>query len=197
MAPFPDGCSKTPVWHLDAARGPSTPSLDHLLGAGKQYPRDHYAESLRRLEIDYKLELRWCLHREIRRLGAAENAAHVLRCAPELVYGIYAVRHEAPRLGKVTIGVNCRNAKLRGERDDKVTMHAHEIVRHENEAASRFSAKFHDGIFDLGRIVHFRGDEPHLELRRGLDERTRKKLAGLWRGIRIVHDGSTGEPWHH
>ena len=126
-------------------------SLDHLLGAGKQYPRDHEAESLRRLEIDHKLEFRRCLHRKIRRLGAAENAAHVLRCAPELVYGIHAVRHEAPRLGKVPIGVNCRNAKLCGERDDKVTMHAHEIIRHENEAASRFSAKFRDGIFDLGR----------------------------------------------
>src|SRR5215471_4122849 len=86
--------------------------------------------------------------------AAAPNAAHVLRCAPELVYGIYAVRHEAPRLGKVPIGVNCRNAKPCGERDDKVTMHAHEIIRHENEAASRFSAKFRDGIFDLGRIVH-------------------------------------------
>src|SRR5712671_7241725 len=78
-------------------------SLDHLLGAGKQYPRDHDAESLRRLEIDHKLEFRRCLHRKIRWLGAAENAAHVLRCVPELVYGIHAVRHEAPRLSKVPI----------------------------------------------------------------------------------------------
>src|SRR6266481_8357677 len=162
MAPIPGDSSKTPVWHVDAARGPSTPSLDHLLGAGKQYPRDHEAESLRRLEIDHKLEFRRCLHRKIRRFGAAENAAHVLRCAPELVYGIHAVRYEAPRHGKVTIGVDCRNAKLCGERDDKVTMDAHEIIRHENEAASKFSAKVLDGIFDLGRIVHFHGDGPHL-----------------------------------
>src|SRR5262245_15435225 len=80
------------------------PSLDHLLGAGKQYLRDHDAESFRRLEIDYKLEFRRCLHRKIRGLGAVENAAHVLRCAPELVYGMHAVRHEASRLGKVPIG---------------------------------------------------------------------------------------------
>jgi hypothetical protein len=52
--------------------------------------------------------------------------------------------------------------KLCGERDDKVTMHGHEIIRYQNEAASRFSAKFYDGIFDLGRIVHFGGDGPHL-----------------------------------
>src|SRR5262249_14701671 len=76
-------------------------------------------------------------------------------------------------------------------------MHAHEIIWHENEAASRFSTKFRDGIFDLGPIVHFRGDGLHLELLRGLDERTRKKRAASWHGIRIVHDGNTGELWHH
>src|SRR5262245_15613222 len=122
-------------------------SLDDLLGAGKEYFWDHQAESLRRLEVDHQLEFRRCLHRKIRRPGAAGNSTHVLRCAPELVYGIHAVRHEAPRLGKVSIRVNCWSAKLCGERDDKVTMHAHEIIRHENEAASRFSAKFRDGIF--------------------------------------------------
>src|SRR5205823_10975532 len=98
-----------------------------------------------------------------------------------------------PRLGKVPIGVNCRNPKLCGERDDKVTMYAHEIIRHENEAASRFSAKFRDGIFDLGPMVHFRGDGPHLQLCRGLAERTGKKGAASWHGIRIIHDGSPGE----
>src|ERR1700751_5041464 len=172
-------------------------SLDHLLGASKQYPRDHEAESLCRLEIDHKLEFRRCLHRKIRRLGAAENAAHVLRCAPELVYGIHAVAHQAPRLGKVAIGVYCRNATLRGERDDKVTMHAHEIIRHDNQSASRFCAKVLDGIFDLRRVVHFRDDGVHLELCRGLDKRTRKKLASIWHGIRIVHDDHTGELRHH
>jgi hypothetical protein len=45
-------------------------------------------------------------------------------------------------------------------------------------------------FFDLGRIVHFRGDGPHLELRRGLDEWTGKKVAGIWHGIRIAHDAS-------
>src|SRR5204863_8538778 len=57
-------------------------SFDHGVGAGKQYLRDHEAESLRRPEIDHKLKFRRCLHRKIRRLGAADNAAHVLRCAP-------------------------------------------------------------------------------------------------------------------
>jgi hypothetical protein len=76
-------------------------------------------------------------------------------------------------------------------------MHAHEIIRHENDAASRFSAKFRDGIFDFGRIVYFRDDGLHLQLCRGLDERTGKKLAAIWHGIRIVHQGYAGELRHH
>jgi hypothetical protein len=32
MAPVPGDSPKTPVWHVDAARGPSTPSFDHLVG---------------------------------------------------------------------------------------------------------------------------------------------------------------------
>src|SRR4051794_41066351 len=36
MAPCPlIGSHQPALWHLDAARGPSTPLLDHLVGAGE------------------------------------------------------------------------------------------------------------------------------------------------------------------
>src|SRR6516225_2277612 len=38
--------SITAVWHSDAARGPSTPSFDHLVGAGKNGRRNVEAKSL-------------------------------------------------------------------------------------------------------------------------------------------------------
>jgi len=34
MAPVPGDSANTPAWHIDAAWGPSTPSLDQLVGAG-------------------------------------------------------------------------------------------------------------------------------------------------------------------
>src|SRR5215475_11783378 len=39
MAPFSGDSPETPVWHLDAARGPSTPSFNHLIGKREQFIR--------------------------------------------------------------------------------------------------------------------------------------------------------------
>jgi hypothetical protein len=58
VAPFPGDCSKTPVWHLDAARGPSTPSLDHLVGGGKERLRYGEAKHLRGLTVDDQFKFR-------------------------------------------------------------------------------------------------------------------------------------------
>jgi len=46
MAPVLGDSPETPVWHVDAARGPSTPSFDHLVGAGEQRGRDGEANRL-------------------------------------------------------------------------------------------------------------------------------------------------------
>src|SRR4029077_16451197 len=73
MAPCSPVVSDQPAfWHLDAARGPSTPSLDHLVGAGEQGCRHVEAERLRRLKVDHQLERGWLQHRKLRRFGALE-----------------------------------------------------------------------------------------------------------------------------
>src|SRR6185312_3955021 len=75
MAPCPlIGSHQPALWHLDAARGPSTPSFDHLVGAGEQRWRHVEAERLSSLEVDDQLELGGLNHRQVGRLGALENA---------------------------------------------------------------------------------------------------------------------------
>jgi hypothetical protein len=44
-------------WHSDAARGPSTPSFDDLVGAAEQRERECDAKSLRGFKIDYQFDL--------------------------------------------------------------------------------------------------------------------------------------------
>src|SRR6267154_1061605 len=72
------------LWHLDAARGPSTPSFDHLVGAHEQRWRHVEAERLRRLEVDHQFVPGRCLHRQIRRLVAFEDAIYVAGGVVEL-----------------------------------------------------------------------------------------------------------------
>src|SRR4051794_14674197 len=46
-----------PALWLNAARGPSTPSFDHVVGGSEQRGRNFYAERLCGLDVDNQLEL--------------------------------------------------------------------------------------------------------------------------------------------
>jgi hypothetical protein len=51
------------LWHLDAARGPSTPSLDQHVGPQDQARRYFESKGSRRFEVDDHLQLRRLLDR--------------------------------------------------------------------------------------------------------------------------------------
>src|SRR4051794_30708338 len=61
----------------DAARRPSTPSLDHLVGAGEESFRNCEIKSLCRLEVDDQFEFRRLLNWEIGRFLPLKNAVDV------------------------------------------------------------------------------------------------------------------------
>src|SRR6516164_8426868 len=77
MAPIRCCFDQTAVWHSDAARGPSTPSFDYLVGEREELVGNFEVECLRGLEIDHKLELGRLHDREVGRLLSFENAASV------------------------------------------------------------------------------------------------------------------------
>src|SRR5215510_5251171 len=77
MAPVPGDSQETPVWHLDAARGPSTPSFNHLVGEREQRGRNFDADCLCGGEVDDQIEFSPEFERQVAGLFALENPAHV------------------------------------------------------------------------------------------------------------------------
>src|SRR4051794_21733490 len=65
------------LWHLDAARGPSTSSFDYLVGAGEDARWNGEPQRRGDLEINDQLILGRCLYRQISRLLAPEDAIDV------------------------------------------------------------------------------------------------------------------------
>jgi hypothetical protein len=67
-------------------------SLDHLVGAREQRRPHIEAEGFGCLEVDHQFILGRCLHRQVGRLLAPEDAVDVAGGAPELVDQISAIR---------------------------------------------------------------------------------------------------------
>src|SRR6516162_11478995 len=99
MAPIRCCFDQTAVWHSDAARGPSTPSLDYLVGDGEQRRRHVEAESLGSLKIDDQLVLSRGLHRQIAGLFPLEDTVDVGGRTPKDLCHVGAVGHQPAARG--------------------------------------------------------------------------------------------------
>src|SRR6266480_143603 len=94
MAPVPGDSPEAPVWHLDAARGPSTPSFDHLIGGSEQRRRDVEAQRFGGLAVDYKLEFRRLLYRKFVRFCAAQDLIDISCRALRACVGVGPITEE-------------------------------------------------------------------------------------------------------
>src|SRR6516225_5121202 len=97
--------SITAVWHSDAARGPSTPSLDHLVGALLKQRRHVKPERLGGLEVDDQLELDRGLHWKLARFCALEDAIDIRRRASKIIDQVISVGQQAADSSKLTVRI--------------------------------------------------------------------------------------------
>src|SRR5262252_7241526 len=97
---------RTPAWHVDAERGPSTPSLDHLVGAGEQHRRHVDAEQLRRLLVEDEFELGRLHDWQIGRFCPLEDSADIDADLTIAVGNARAIAHQAADIDKFAYWVS-------------------------------------------------------------------------------------------
>src|SRR5499426_2962367 len=98
MAPIRCCFDQTAVWHSDAARGPSTPSFDHLVGASEEGRWYVKAERPRSLEVDHELELGPLLHRQVGWFCPIEDFVDEAGRAVPHVFNASRIGEQATRL---------------------------------------------------------------------------------------------------
>src|SRR5262252_8283451 len=116
MAPIRCCFDQTAVWHSDAAKGPSTPSFNHLVGAQQDPSWQLDSDRSCGLEVDDKLEFRGLLDRQVGRLRALEDLTGI---GPDLtphVLTIGRVAHQPTGFDSLARGINRGNAIARCER---------------------------------------------------------------------------------
>src|SRR6185436_15410070 len=98
---FAGGSRPTSTWRLDAARGPFTPSFNHLVSAGEQSWRHFEAERLGGFEIDHQLEARRLHYGKLGWLFALENPTCVDSDLAICVREDVSVAHQATDRSKL------------------------------------------------------------------------------------------------
>src|SRR5262249_28329478 len=109
MAPIRSCFDQTAVWHSDAARGPSTPSFDHLVGAGEQRRWHFEAKCPRGIEIDHQFELGRLAHRQVGRLGALKDTPSIESDLAPVISKAGSIAHQAADFDEKTLWIGCRN----------------------------------------------------------------------------------------
>src|SRR4051794_9851214 len=94
------------IWYLDAAKGPSTPSLDHLVGAADYLLWNSETKRRGCLEINHQFVFIRRQHRQVGGALALENAVHITCRVPVLVYIIRRIGEQTAPSDEPTAAVH-------------------------------------------------------------------------------------------
>jgi hypothetical protein len=112
-------------------------SFDHLVGAGEERRRHFDAERLCCLEIDDKLVLGRCLHRQVGGLLTFQDATGIAGGAPKRIDGIRTVRNQAAIVDKEVHVIDRRQSVPSRQRNNQLAMNDGQRVPRHNQAAVR------------------------------------------------------------
>jgi hypothetical protein len=113
--------------------------FDHLVGAGDDRRRYGEADHSCSSQVDNEFELNRRLHWQISRLFALKDTINVVRRSPHEIDGINAVRQQAAFDGLATVRIDCGQRVPRGQKNNKLTMHRVEGIRHYDQAPVRLA----------------------------------------------------------
>src|SRR5262245_44653666 len=153
MAPIRCCFDQTAVWHSDAARGPSTPSFNHLVGAREQSRRHLEAQGTGGLQVDDEFVLGRGLYRQVGGLLAPEDAVDVARGVLVLVDVISPIGDQAAAGDEEAIVIHRREFVPRHQRDDQMPMNRRPPAWHHDQTAIRGAREGRDDTLDLGRLT--------------------------------------------
>src|SRR5262245_45517393 len=118
--------SITAVWHSDAARGPSTPSFDNLVGAQQERLRNLQSERLCGGEIYNEIELGRLLHRQIAWLRPAQNLVDIVPGASKEVGNVWSIGHQTTRFHELPVAIHSWQSRPERQGNDTNTIGVHE-----------------------------------------------------------------------
>src|SRR5215471_16594618 len=139
---------------LRCRKGPSTPSLDHLVGAGEQHWRHANAERPSGLEIDHQLIFGRLLDRQTRRLLALEDTIDVRSRTPNYVGSIRSIGDQCPFCDELPMTIDRGESMLFRQCHNRSAVIIHECVRCGDQATARLVCERRDGCLDFCLIVH-------------------------------------------
>src|SRR5690349_6357803 len=152
--PFAADSHQPALWHLDAARGPSTPSLDDLIDNGIEALRHTDSKRCSGLHVDGQIVFGRCLDRQVRGFLSLKDTIDVTRCAPVRLNGIWPIRHETAALNEIAKRID-RGQLLAGcQPDNVVSMHGGRGTPGHYQAAVRRSCELHDGYFNFADVAN-------------------------------------------